>query len=240
MDVIETSFAAPDEDAPVVRRRGRPATDAAHAVSEERVLDLAFNAFASLGYEGTTVRELAKQLGVSHNLLNVRFGSKADLWRRAIDSRVARFGQPVFDAFDVADLDAEARLRTLVTRFCAWAAVNPDFVGITYAEGRRATWRLDYMIDAYIRPFKARLDALFAEVSQLREVRAISTSAFMAMLVQGVGFYFASRPMLEQIGEPDELAPDQAEHQVLALADFLLAGLLGADGRDRAGRVAAT
>lgn len=213
-------------DTRLIRRRGRPASDTAHAVPEERVLDLAFASFASLGYEGTTVRDLAKQLGVSHNLLNVRFGSKDDLWRRAVDSRVARFGTPVFTAFDEPGLDHEARLRVLVHRFCAWAAHNPEFVGISYAEGRRATWRLDYLVNLYILPFKQRLDTLFSQVAQERRVRAITTSAFMAMLVQGCGFYFASRPMLDQIGEPHEIDPQAHDAQVRSFADFLIAGLL--------------
>ncbi len=235
MDVMRIPREQPSEgegaDAPpIVRRRGRPATDAAHAVSEERVLDLAFTAFAALGYEGTTVRELAKQLGVSHNLLNVRFGSKADLWRRAVDARVAQFGMPVFTAFDEDALDHEARLRLVVHRFCAWAADNPDFVGISYAEGRRATWRLDYLVDLYIRPFKERLDALFANVAAMRPIRSISSSAFMAMLVQGTGFYFASRPMLEQIGEAGEADPSQKQREVREFAEFLLAGLLSRAG----------
>lgn len=219
-----------DEDAGrVIRRRGRPAGDAAHAVCEELVLDAAFARFAALGYEGTTVRELAKQLGVSHNLLNVRFGSKADLWRRAVDARVARIGGPVFGAFDQPELDDEARLRLLVHRFCGWAAANPDFVGLSHAEGRRATWRLDYLVDAYILPFKLRLDALFARVAARRPMRRLSTSAFMALLVEGVGFYFASRPLLERIGDHDDLYPGQTERQVSVLADFLLAGLFAGD-----------
>jgi AcrR family transcriptional regulator len=211
----------------LVRRRGRPASNAAHAVPEQRVLDAAFSAFAALGYEGTAVRELAKQLGVSHNLLNVRFGSKADLWRRAVDARVARFGSPVFAAFDEQTLDDEARLRLVVERFCGWTSENPDFVGIAYAEGRRATWRLDYLVDAYIRPFKQQLDALFESVAASHPMRRISSTAFMVMLVQGAGFYFAARPMLEKIGEEWERDPGQTQRQVRELTDFLLAGLLG-------------
>jgi AcrR family transcriptional regulator len=214
----------------LVRRRGRPASDAAHAVREDRVLDLAFHAFAQRGYEGTTLRELAKELGVSHNLLNVRFGSKDDLWRRAVDARVARIAPPVFAAFDAPGLNDEERLRELIHRFCAWAAENPEFVSLAHVEGRRATWRLDYLVDAYILPFKERLDSLLVRVAAMRPVRAISTTAFMAMLVQGVGFYFASGPMLERIGTANEIAPGHVERQVRIFAEFLLAGLVPGGG----------
>ncbi len=214
----------------VGRRRGRPTSDAAHAVPEARVLDLAFHAFAERGYEGTTLRELAKELGVSHNLLNVRFGAKADLWRRAVDARVAQVAPPVFAAFDAPDLSDEERLRQLVHRFCTWATQNPGFVSLSYIEGRRATWRLDVLVTAYILPFKQQLDALLARVAATRPIRSISTSAFMAILVQGVGFYFASRPLLDRLGTADEIAPDQIDGQVRLLAEFILAGLLSRGG----------
>ncbi|CAH0498109.1 TetR/AcrR family transcriptional regulator [Novosphingobium sp. CECT 9465] len=221
------SKAAPDTDALIGRRRGRPPADAASAVPEERVLHLAFECFAESGYEGTTVRDLAKRLGVSHNLINVRFGSKADLWRKAVDWRVAKFGAPVFTVFARHDLDPESRLRLLVHRFCGWAAENPSFIGISHAEGRRSTWRLDYLVALYIHPFKQSLDALFAEVLAIRPIQQISSSAFMAMLVQGVGFYFASMPMLDALGVGAEADPEAIPRRVAEFADTLLAGLLG-------------
>ena len=119
---------------PLVRRRGRPHANAAHAVPEAQVLDLAFHAFARNGYEGTTLRALAKQLDVSHNLLNVRFGTKASLWRRAVDARVARAAPPVYAAFDAPGLNEEARLRQFIHRICRWALENPELVGMTNVE----------------------------------------------------------------------------------------------------------
>lgn len=236
------SKAEPVDD-PGTRRRGRPPADAASAVPEERVLHLAFECFAEAGYEGTTVRDLAKRLGVSHNLLNVRFGSKADLWRKAVDWRVAKFGAPVFAVFDLTNSDPESRLRLLVHRFCGWAAENPSFISVSHAEGRRGTWRLDYLVALYIQPFKQSLDALFAQVRDMRSMRDISSSAFMAMLVQGVGFYFASVPMLEALGVGQEADPEAVPTRVAEFADTLLAGLLGPAMQvsfDQAERVSAT
>jgi len=224
--IVVEADEVPAASAPVVRRRGRPAGNGVHAVSEDRVLDLAFRTFAERGYEGTTLRELAKALGVSHNLLNVRFGTKEDLWRRAVDARVARIGPPVFEAFEAADLDHEARLRELVHRFCRWAADNGEFAALSYAEGRRTTWRVDYIVDAYLRPFKERLDQLLADVAAKRPVHPITTSAFMAMLVQGVAFYFASSPMLDRLGVGAEIASGQIDARVSMFADFILAALL--------------
>ena len=211
---------------PLRRQRGRPASDTAHAVPRARVLNLAFQAFAERGYEATTLRSLAKQLGVSHNLLNVRFGTKADLWRGAMDAKVERAAAPVYAAFDAPGLDDEARLRQFIRRYCQWALENPALVGITNIEFRRASWRLDYLVAAYLLPFKQRLDDLMGHVAAVRPVRPLTTLALMSLLVQGVGFYFASRPMLERIGAANEIAPNQIDERVDNFAEFILGALL--------------
>lgn len=208
------------------RRRGRPALDAAHAIPEDRILSLAFQTFAERGYEGTTLRDLAKQLGVSHNLLNVRFGTKAELWKRAVDARVALASRPVMEAFDAPGLDDEARLRMLIVRFCHWAADHPHLVTMTNAEGQRDTWRLAYIVNAYVRPFKERLDELLDRVRTRRTVASISTTALMALLVQGVGFFFASMPMQSLIDRRTAPHARRVDAQSRAFADFLLAALL--------------
>jgi TetR/AcrR family transcriptional regulator len=211
---------------PLSRRRGRPRADTLHAVPEARVLNLAFQTFARRGYEGTTLRALAKQLGVSHNLLNVRFGTKASLWRRAVDARVARAAPPVYAAFDAPGLNDETRLKLFIHRFCRWAQENPELVGITNVECRHASWRLNYIVDGYLLPFKQRLDALMESVAANRPLRPLSTPALMSMLVQGVGFYFASGPTLERIGAAHEIAAAHIDAQVTMFAEFILAALL--------------
>jgi AcrR family transcriptional regulator len=218
---VDPPMAAP------IRRRGRPAQNAPQAVEEATLLALAFETFAERGYEGTTMRELAKRLGVSHNLINVRFGKKDELWKRAVDWRLGRASLLVTPAFDEA-ADAETRLRHLIHLFARWATEHTDIVGLTHVEGFRATWRLDHIVEHFIMPFKDRLDALMAEVAAIRPVTPISTPALMALLVQGMGFFFGAVPLQQRIGAGPEVAPQHAQRQAALMADFLIAGLLPA------------
>jgi AcrR family transcriptional regulator len=207
------------------RRRGRPLQDSGNAVDEATMLGRAFRTFAERGYEGTTLRELAKALGVSHNLIHVRFGRKEALWKRAVDWRLTAAALPVEATFEEA-ADPETRLRHLVHRFCAWATHNSDVVALTRVEGSRSTWRLDHLVEHFIAPFQRRLDALLGEVAAHRTVRPISTAALMALLVQGVGFFFGAVALQQRIGAGAEVDPRHAEQGAASLADFLLAGLL--------------
>jgi AcrR family transcriptional regulator len=207
------------------RARGRPAQNADQALDEDKLLGLAFATFAERGYEATTLRDLSKRLGVSHNLLNVRFGRKEDLWVRAVDWRMAQASPFVEIAFD-EQADAEVRLRHLVERFCLWAARNGDIVALTNVEGCRSTWRLDHIVEHFVRPFQRRLDDLLDAVRRQRPVHGLSTAALMALLVQGVGYYFCAVPMQQRLGAGQEVDADHADQQAAHLATFLLAALL--------------
>ena len=225
LDVPSEEVLAANGDAPAPRRRGRPAVDTANAIDESVFLAAACTMFAERGYDSTTLRELARDLGVSHNLLNVRFGLKANLWRAAVDWRMVEASTSVVSAFE-GDGDAEQRLRDLVRRFCEWATENRDIVSISYHEGQRDSWRLEYIAQTFIRPFQARLDALIDEVRAVRPVHALSTTALMALLVQGVGFYFASKPLQMRLGESSDVSHETALVQARQFADFLIGGLL--------------
>ncbi|NML87862.1 TetR/AcrR family transcriptional regulator [Sphingobium sp. 15-1] len=207
------------------RTRGRPALNAAQAVDEDKLLGLAFSTFAERGYEGTTLRDLSKRLGVSHNLLNVRFGRKEDLWIRAVDWRMAQASPFVEAAFD-EPADPEVRLRHLIQRFCLWATSNGDIVSLTNVEGCRSTWRLDHIVEHFVLPFQRRLDGLLDAVRLQRPVHGLSTAALMALLVQGVGYYFCAVPMQQRLGAGQEVDDMHAAEHADRLAAFLLAALL--------------
>jgi len=54
--------------------RGRP--KASDSMPIEEILEKALNIFATVGYDGMSLRTLNRELGVSHNLIYQRFGTK--------------------------------------------------------------------------------------------------------------------------------------------------------------------
>ncbi len=54
-------------------------------IPEAELLDRLLEAFADLGFEGTSIRQLCRHLGVSHNLIHTRYQSKENAWYRAVD-----------------------------------------------------------------------------------------------------------------------------------------------------------
>ena len=213
------------------RKRGRPKADAKESIDEAELLRTAFAMFASNGYEASTMRAMARELGVSHNLLNVRFGRKSALWKAAVDWRLAEAAQTVEPAFLTGNAPAE-QLRDLVRRFCRWAIINSDVVAISQQEGRQKSWRLDYITNHFTLPFQRRLQKLLAEVSHEQMLMPIGSGALLALLVHGVGSYFALAPIHESLlpDHPDAagFATDKEKHADM-MAEFLLAGLFSFD-----------
>ena len=75
-------------------------------------------------------------------------------------------------------------------------------------------------------PFKRRLDRLLEQLALQRPVARISSAALMAILVQGVGYFFSAVPLQRRIGASEEVSAENASRQAALMAEFLLAGLL--------------
>jgi TetR/AcrR family transcriptional regulator len=228
MEISETSAVVrlcdADENANnAERKRGRPRADTSASMDEAQLLRVAFSMFAAQGYEASTLRSMARELGVSHNLLNVRFGLKSELWKAAVDWRLAEAARDIEPAFTDNEVPTE-QLRDLVHRFCRWAIINSDIVAISHQEGQQESWRLDYLIKQFILPFQKRLQRLLADVGSQRPLTLISSGALLALLVHGVGSFFALGPLQNKLLDDQSIIGGQ-EAQADAMAAFILAGL---------------
>src|SRR5215471_5209986 len=100
------------------RRRGRPPKSDA-ADTKELLLQAALALFAANGFEGTSVRDIARSVGLSESVLYAHFDSK----RAIFDAVFARLGplsavSALSDLLSVADadLDPPGFVRALVDR----------------------------------------------------------------------------------------------------------------------------
>lgn len=98
------------------RRRGRPPKSDA-ADTKELLLQAALGLFADKGYEGTSVRDIARSVGLSESVLYAHFSSK----RAIFDAVFARLGPlsaaaTLTDLLAGADADPPAVLRSLIER----------------------------------------------------------------------------------------------------------------------------
>jgi AcrR family transcriptional regulator len=206
------------------KRAGRPRAQEAPATVEQ-ILDAAFRAFATYGYDGVAVRTLNRELGVSHNLIHQRFGSKERLWYAAVDRA---FGQQVTElatAFDQTLTDPLDQLNHAIRRFVSYSAERPELLGMMNIEGRVESERLDYIYDNYVGPALTPLGRLLEYLEEEGRIRPISLRALFFLVAHGAAAPFTLAPIARHFDSTDPLDPDQvAEHAALT-ADVITSGL---------------
>lgn len=174
------------ETSTLKRRPGRPAAGDSPA-TDDQVLEAALVSFAELGFGGTSVRDLCRQLGVSHNLIHQRFGSKEDLWYAAVDHGFASLLFQMMQA--VVDLDGDdddlVRLRAVLVRFVEVTAAAPALIGVINQEGVTDGPRIRYIHRKYIDQAMQLVADVLGRLEADKRVRPVPLSVFYFLMANG-------------------------------------------------------
>jgi AcrR family transcriptional regulator len=206
------------------RRTGRPKAENAPATTEQ-ILDAAFRAFATHGYDGVSVRTLNRELGVSHNLIHQRFRSKEGLWYAAVDRAFGSQVSELATAFDPTLTDPLDQLNHAIRRFIEYSAEHPELLGLMNIEGRIESRRLDYIYDNYIAPALAPLGRLLEFLIAQGSIRPISPRALLFLIAHGGAAPFTLTPLARRFGGSDPLDPAEVEAHAAIISDLLTARL---------------
>jgi TetR/AcrR family transcriptional regulator len=203
------------------RRVGRPAQPTDIPPSSE-ILARGLAAFAELGYDGASVRELARRLGVSHNFINDRYGSKEQFWRAVIDrsltAQVARLGA----ILNVSGEDDLARLGNVVRAFHQANVAEPDLPRVMQYEAIRGGQRLEYVFEHYLVAVRDAVAPLVHRLVEQGRVRPFPLDV-MVYAVVAMTSVNAEVPLVTLLG--DSFAADRSAFAGM-LSDILLDGLV--------------
>jgi TetR/AcrR family transcriptional regulator len=193
------------------------------------VLDAALEAFADRGYEGTSVRELARGLGVSHNLIPQRIGTKEQLWGAAVDRGFGQLAAELAQPLDPADdVDELSRLRATVARFIEVNAARPALLRIISREAISRGPRFDHLFDRYIAPVRDFGADLLARLEAAGDVRTGSVALVYFFMTHGAGGAVALPALAERLGgSVDPADADAVRAHARAATELLFDGLSG-------------
>jgi AcrR family transcriptional regulator len=221
------------------KRTGRPKAQDA-PVTVEQILDAAFRAFATYGYDGVAVRTLNRELGVSHNLIHQRFGSKQGLWYAAVDRAFSQQVTQLATSFDPTLTDPLDQLNHAIRSFVRYSAERPELLGLMNIEARVDSERLDYIYDNYVAPALAPLGLLLDHLRENGRIRPISLRALFFLIAHGAAAPFTLAPLARHFDNTDPLDPNQVAQQAALTADVITSGLWtkarASRGGDRYGR----
>jgi TetR/AcrR family transcriptional regulator len=204
------------------RRRGRPRADEAPASSDE-ILLAALRSFADRGYDGTSVRELNHALGVSHNLINRRFGSKERLWRAAVDRW---FGELVDALAPSATVDGAGdpleRLREFIVTFIEVNARRPEMARLMNVEASVGGPRLDYLFERFVTPCLVPAVALSAKLQAEGRMRPVPLGTMFFLITHGATAPAAHGPLAALLGITDPTDPTSVRVHARTVAELLI------------------
>ena len=175
--------------------------------SDDELLVAAVQAFARQGYAATSIRALNAELGLSHAAIGQRFGSKADLFRAAMDhgfreffTQIDTIGTELLEKIDSpSDLDElQARIESFLLVGAQW----PELCRLMNQEGLAESDRLDHIM-SLVMPAIAPWFDLLERLRASGQVRPISTRGLVFLVAHGAEAPFTLTAFSEMFDDFD-------------------------------------
>jgi len=138
---------------------------AGDASTRERMLDVALDAFAELGYDGASTRTIAGRAGVNQGLIPYYFGTKEKLWREAVDRAFGEMATELGDVFGDDPPPPRERLERLIRGTVRFVGRRPAFAQLMSDEGKRDSPRMRWIVDHHVRPTFETLAEMIEETA---------------------------------------------------------------------------
>ncbi|WP_424932530.1 TetR/AcrR family transcriptional regulator [Amaricoccus macauensis] len=176
-----------DKSGTAGKRRGRPP-----AFNREEVLEKAARLFWSRGYEGTSIADLTRAMGITPQSLYAAFHSKADLYREALKWYGSTQGTLSADALDAPDV-LETLAAWLDSQASAFAeAETPPGCMISTAvlgcaeENDPIARQVSYLRTATITRIRDRLERARSEGELAAGTDTTAIARFVGAIIQGM------------------------------------------------------
>ncbi|MDN7427514.1 TetR family transcriptional regulator [Burkholderia sp. AU16741] len=206
------------ERAPSKRRtRGRPLADA--SVGPDVILRAARRTFAKRGYDATSVREVARELGIDAALIAHHFGAKETLWLAVVE-QIVELVEPMFDALRAlraSPLPHRDRVRRALELCVDHEFAEPDIGMFFLTTATEEGGRLDRLQERIVRPYHDAMFPLIADAVEAGAIRPVDPNVLFFMIASAIGTTVSySHMMLEFTSLPTR--PEAFREAVLAVA----------------------
>lgn len=209
----------------MTRSPGRP-TAGTSVLDESTLLDAALAAFAEEGFDGASVRDLCRRLGVSHNLIHQRYGSKDRLWYAAIDHGFGMLAVELAAAVTDDLPDDLGRLRAVWIRFLEVSAAAPALLQVMNQEATTPGPRIAYIHDRYVAPATATVAEMLDRLRAEGRVRPMPAGTLHFLVAHGAGGPLGLTALADLLGvRADPSDPAAVRAYAESVVDLLLGGL---------------
>lgn len=191
-----------------------------------RLLAAAEELFATKGYDGTSVRELAARAGCNLSLISYHFGSKEGLLTELVKQKAGQVGDLLAHVSAEAP-DAESAVAAFVAFMIDFATENQAFVRMMFREVIGTPRPAFDAIRARIRTNLSILDGVLERGQQAGDLRPVDRPVAAMGLAGMTLFYFVALPLTASLLGPP--TPGLRERLRATLTDLFLRGILASD-----------
>lgn len=205
-------------------RRGRPPADESPASTDD-ILAAALRVFSERGFDGTSVAAINRELGVSHNLIHQRFGSKEELWFAMADWAFGQIEGGLVGVDPDTDPDPLTAIRRTIVRFLELHAAHPEILRLVTVEGAAPSDRLTYLWEAHIGPTVTKV---LSPLKVLVDAGVLTTTDIRSLhflVAHGATAPYSLVPLAEQLDPTDPRSPAAVRKHAEFVADLVVAGL---------------
>ena len=186
-----------------------------------QILEAAVGEFAEKGFQEASLAAIARRVGVTAPLVLYHFGSKANLWRQALEVFSANFSTVIDDAVEQgSSLEGRDALRLVVRRLVHFFAANRAAYRLMRDDGATEIGQSEWFASRRLGAAVKQIENVYQRAVTEGALRPAPFETTFFMILGAVSCYLESRGLVSHLfGAIDENADwiDNYADQVLGL-----------------------